>query len=150
MNGGVDMRNMMAMAAPFIQPVEGGFKLNILTANLLFALALLFFVVFFCIRMVTNTKTATIYTLICLLAGSFYHISHMQSAGEVFSLLAGSIFAILGFACCLIACCGIVFGLSKEEKVEEYAYGKVYYGSFIFLFYLGLLLFSSSVDTGLL
>lgn len=144
------MRNMLAMTAPFVQPVEGGFRLNILTANLLFALALLFFVVFFCIRMITNTKTASICTLCCIMAGSIYHISHMQSAYEVFTLLAGSIFAILGFVCCLIGCCGIVFGLFKEEKIEEYAYGKAYYCSFIFLFYLGLLLFSSSVDTGLL
>ena len=143
------MRNALNVASMYQQPAEG-FKLNILTANLLFALALLVFVVFFCVRMISNTKIAAIAVFTCVVAGGAYHISHMASAYEVFCLLLGSVPIIFGFFCCMLSTCAIVLALAEEENSEEYVHGRKFYGSFIVLFYIGLLLFATTIDTGLL
>ena len=114
-----------------------------LTTNLLFSFMLIVFVVFFCVRCVSNTKTATFLVLIsfCVLIPffpSFFKIFLEKLSYIFFDTFSGKI----GIICCVVSVFRILLGLREEERTQEYVHGQYYWFTSIFLMYFGLFFIS--------
>jgi|GEM_PF-3381706 len=122
-----------------------GLRSGFLTANFMFAIVLLVFVVFICIRMLRNTKSACLVTA----SGIFFVLFYVQlQFGAVLPALLVVIrdsWRSVGAAFCVFAAVAVVKGLADEEKRDEYVHHRLYWGSWILLMYAGLFLVSGGM-----
>ncbi|MBQ8918601.1 MAG: hypothetical protein IJ056_00625 [Acidaminococcaceae bacterium] len=123
---------------------QAGMRAVFLTANFLFAISLLVFVFFICVRMVSSTKRAGYIT--AGLTGCIFIYRMVWGGGIPPVLFVNHIEGCAGIFCCLAAIVGIFKGLLDEEGAEEYIHGRPYWCSLLLLLYGGFLLIS--IGTG--
>ena len=133
------MRNLF----PFMttNPEITGIRADLVYANYIIACMLPLFVIFLCIRMVSNTKKAGALTI--LLTGAFvlFHREEMQPAFISFiNSIAASPLAILGVVLGCAGAVGLLKGLYDEEQSEEYVHKRKYWYGIIVIMYVGIVL----------
>ena len=110
-------------------------------ANYIIACVLPLFVIFLCIRMVSNTKKAGAFTI--LLTGLFvmFHWEEMRPAFiSIIKSIAVSPLAIFGVVLGCTGFVGLIKGLYDEEQSEEYVHKRQYWNGIIVIMYLGIVL----------
>lgn len=122
----------------------GGAKADFLAANALFAVFLLVFVGFFCIRMLSNTKIAAISTAWVSAVVCLHHL--YQNDWDIPALSVFNGWIVLGAACCAAAAGGILLGLIHEEKEEEYVHRRRFWCGLVLLGYSGLVCISHGIS----
>ncbi len=133
------MRNFF----PFMttNPEVTGIRADFIYANYIIACLLPLFVIFLCIRMVSNTKKAGVLTFLLIGVFAAFHWKEMYPA--VISLsdnIAASPLAILGTVLACLGGCGLCKGLYDEEQSEEYVHKRIYWYGIIATMYLGIFL----------
>ena len=117
-------------------------KSDLLLANAASALFIILFVIYFCVRMVTNTKSACKFTLLFMLVVGVY----LQYYFYFFSLLDIFTFTfvrITGIVLFLSALFCLLKGLNDEEKEEKYVHKRRYWWLTFAGLYSGLFLIVS-------
>jgi len=133
------MRNFFPFMAT--NPEVTGIRADFIYANYIIACMLPLFVIFLCIRMVSNTKKAGTFTV--LLTGLFvlFHWEEMQSAFiSIVKSIAVSPLAIFGAVLGCTGGVGLLKGLYDEEQSEEYVHKRQYWNGIIAIMYLGIVL----------
>ena len=119
-------------------------KADILAANVLFAVFLLIFTGFFCIRMLSNTKIATVATIAIVAVVGTHHM--YQNDWHIPALSVFNAWLVVGAACCAAAATGILLGLAHEEKSDDFVHKKIYWVSLVLLGYGGLVSISHGIS----
>ena len=114
-------------------------KSDLLLANAASALFIILFVIYFCIRMVTNTKSACKIMLFLMLLVSGY-IQYFFSFLTPFTFTS---VRIAGIGLFLLALFLLLKGLNDEEKEEEYVHKRRYWWLTFAGLYSGLFLIVS-------
>jgi sugar phosphate permease len=133
------MRNFFPFMAT--NPELTGIRADFIYANYIIACMLPLFVIFLCIRMVSNTKKAGAFTV--LLTGLFvlFHWEEMQPAFiSIVKSIAVSPLAIFGVVLGCTGVVGLLKGLYDEEQSEEYVHKRQYWNGIIAIMYLGIVL----------
>ena len=133
------MRNFF----PFMttNPEVTGIRADFIYTNYIIACVLPLFVIFLCIRMVSNTKKAGAFTI--LLTGLFvmFHWEEMRPAFiSIIKSIAVSPLAIFGVVLGCTGFVGLIKGLYDEEQSEEYVHKRQYWNGIIVIMYLGIVL----------
>ena len=128
---------------PFMttNPEVTGIRADFIYANYIIACVLPLFVIFLCIRMVSNTKKAGAFTI--LLTGLFvmFHWEEMRPAFiSIIKSIAVSPLAIFGVVLGCTGFVGLIKGLYDEEQSEEYVHKRQYWNGIIVIMYLGIVL----------
>ena len=111
---------------------------DFINAICLFAVFLIIFAVFFCIRMVSNTsfalKLTTISFALCMGYAEY-------KAHEISDILAktSNLGAFTGAIVFLVGCFFLFKGLGDEEDTEDYVHNHFYWFCSIIIIYIGLL-----------
>ncbi len=129
------MINRLLSVSAAHSATQDGIRSIFLTANFLFAMSLLLFVFFICVRMVTNTKNAGCVT--AGLVGCIFAYRMILGGGMPAGLFANSFIGIAGILCCIASVIGIFRGLLDEEMFEEYVHGRLYWCGMLLLLYGG-------------
>ena len=132
-----------AQLFPFMttNPEITGIRADFIYANYIIACVLPLFVIFLCIRMVSNTKKAGAFTI--LLTGLFvmFHWEEMRPAFiSIIKSIAVSPLAIFGVVLGCTGFVGLIKGLYDEEQSEEYVHKRQYWNGIIVIMYLGIVL----------
>lgn len=117
-------------------------KNDMLAANALFAIILLVFVGFFCVRMISNTKVSVATAGVMAGAIGLYYL--YWNAWN-FPQVTINHWVMSGMVCCIAAVAGIVVGLMHEETQEEYVHGRSFWCGLVLLGYSGLVCISHGV-----
>jgi len=122
-----------------------GIRADLISANFMFAIVLLVFVGFFCIRMLSNTKTACTLTVTVFLCVLLY----LQLRFDILPLvkaMTNSFQRIAGTICCVFSAMAVVKGLADEEKSEQYVHRKGYWWMCVAVLYFGLFLVGAGMN----
>ena len=111
------------------------------------AIVILVFVGFFCIRMLSNTKTACILTVTIFICLLFFLQIRFEVILPVIKAITKSIQRIVGAACCVLSAIAVVKGLADEENSEQYVHRRAYWCACIALLYLRYLSACSSYSS---
>ena len=118
-----------------------GIRADLIYTNYVIACLLPLFVIFLCIRMVSNTKKAGVLTL--LLSGVFaaWHREEIKPAVISFiHSIASNPAAAAGVMLACLGACGLFKGLHDEEQSEQYVHRRVYWYGIIAMMYMGIFL----------
>ena len=117
-------------------------KSDLLLANAASALFIILFVIYFCIRMVTNTKSACKFTLLFMLVvgGYLQYYFYFFSLLDIFTFTFVRVTGIVLFLSALFC---LLKGLDDEEKKEEYVHKRKYWWLTFTGLYSGLFLIVS-------
>ena len=112
-------------------------KQDLMLANAASAVFVIVFAIYFCIRMVTNTKTACKIILLtgCLMAGYHHSVTPLLSYFSDFTLI--KFLGLFIFATAIVL---LLKGLNDEEASEEYVHGRKYWWMTVAALYSGLFL----------
>lgn len=112
---------------------------HLLMANFLFALALVVFVVFFCLRSASSTKTSVLIMLASMTVFPVFFPAMVQDLAEgLMRILSTSVPGKIGILCCAVSVAMLLAGFSDEEKSEEYVHGRLYWTGAVLCGYCGL------------
>mgnify|MGYP006872984223 CR=1 FL=1 len=139
------MINRLLSASSAHNATPDGIRAVFLTANFLFAMGVLVFVFFICVRMLSNTKTAGYAT--AGLIGCIFAYRLIWGGGMPSVLFENSIVGSIGTFCGLAAIAGIFRGLSEEEQAEEYIHGRLYWIGLLLLLYGSIILITLGMGT---
>ena len=123
-----------------------GIRADFISANFMLAIVLLIFVGFFCIRMLSSTKTACIITVTVILCVLSYLQIKYEIILPVLMAVTKGIHRMAGAACCILSSITVVKGLADEEKSERYVHRRRYWCASIVLFYFGLFLIGAGMN----
>ncbi|MBQ9573131.1 MAG: hypothetical protein IJR22_07065 [Acidaminococcaceae bacterium] len=126
--------------------ISSGLRADLISANFLLALVLLVFVGFFCIRMLSNTKTACCLTVGIFFIVLFYLQLTLDAVLPVLKAIANDALRIIGAVCCILSVIAVVKGLADEEKSEQYVHRRAYWCACIVLLYFGLFLIGAGMN----
>ena len=123
-----------------------GIHADLISANFMFAIVLLVFVGFFCIRMLSNTKTACTLTVTVFLCVLLYLQLRFDIILPLVKAMTNSFQRIAGTICCVFSAMAVVKGLADEEKREQYVHRKGYWWMCVAVLYFGLFLLSAGMN----
>ena len=123
-----------------------GIRADLISANFMFAIVLLVFVGFFCIRMLSNTKTACTLTVTVFLCVLLYLQIRFDIILPLVKAITNSFQRITGTACCVFSSIAVVKGLADEEKSEQYVHRKGYWWLCVAVLYSGLFLVGAGMN----
>ncbi|MBR4908551.1 MAG: hypothetical protein IKZ43_06040 [Acidaminococcaceae bacterium] len=126
--------------------MANGIRADLISANFMLAIVILVFVGFFCIRMLSNTKTACILTVTIFICVLLYLQIRFEIILPVIKAIINSIQRIVGVACCVLSAIAVVKGLADEEKSEQYVHRRAYWCACIVLLYFGLFLIGAGMN----
>ena len=126
--------------------MTNGIRADLISANFMFSIFLLVFVGFFCVRMLSCTKTACTLTIAVFLCVLLYLQIRFDSILPVLKALASSFQRIAGTACCVFSAIAVVKGLADEEKSEQYVHRKWYWWLCVASLYFGLFLVGAGMN----
>ncbi len=118
--------------------VTGGIRADFISANFMLAIVLLVFVGFFCVRMLTSTKTACCVTVALVLCIMFYLQITDGTVMPIVKKIEGDPLRAVGAVCCIVSAVAVAKGLADEENAEQYMHGRGYWLACIAVLYLGL------------
>ena len=121
-------------------------RADLISANFMLAIVILVFVGFFCIRMLSNTKTACILTVTIFICVLLYLQIRFEIILPVIKAIINSIQRIVGAVCCFFSAIVMVKGLSDEEKNEQYVHRRAYWCACIAVLYFGLFLIGAGMN----
>ena len=120
--------------------MANGIRADFISANFMLAIVILVFVGFFCIRMLSNTKTACVSSATVFICILFYLQIRFEIILSVIKAITNGLQRIVGAICCVLSAIAVVKGLSDEEKSEQYVHRRAYWCTCIVLLYVGLFL----------
>ncbi|MBQ5345259.1 MAG: hypothetical protein J6F33_08710 [Acidaminococcaceae bacterium] len=123
-----------------------GIRADLISANFMFAIVLLVFVGFFCIRMLSNTKTACTLTVTVFLCVLLYLQLRFEFILPILMAITNSFQRIAGTVCCAFSAIAVVKGLADEEKSEQYVHRKGYWWMCVAVLYFGLFLVGAGMN----
>ena len=126
--------------------MSDGIRADFISANFMLAIVILVFVGFFCIRMLSNTKTACIITAMIFICALLYLQIRFEIILPVIKAIANSIQRMVGTVCCILSTIAVVKGLADEEKSEQYVHRRAYWCACIALLYFGLFLIGAGMN----
>lgn len=112
---------------------------DFVNANCLFALFLIVFVMFFCVRMVSSTSFALKAIILSLALFMGYAEWKAHEVLPILKLVFNGVASFTGLVIFLVGCLFLFKGLSEEEKTEEYVHNRFYWFCSIVTIYAGLL-----------
>ena len=121
-------------------------RADLISANFMLAIVILVFVGFFCIRMLSNTKTACIITAAIFLCVLLYLQIRFEIILPVIKAITNSIQRIGGTVYCVLSAIAVVKGLADEEKSEQYVHRRTYWCACIVMLYVGLFLIGAGMN----
>ena len=126
--------------------MSDGIRADFISANFMLAIVILVFVGFFCIRMLSNTKTACIITAMIFICALLYLQIRFEIILPVIKAIANSVQRMVGTVCCILSAIAVVKGLADEEKSEQYVHRRAYWCACIALLYFGLFLIGAGMN----
>ena len=126
--------------------MANGIRADIISANFMLAIVILVFVGFFCIRMLSNTKTACVITATIFLCLLLYLQIRFEIILPAIKAITNSIQRIVGAVCCVLSAIAVVKGLADEENSEQYVHRRAYWCACIALLYFGLFLIGAEMN----
>ena len=126
--------------------MANGIRADLISANFMLAILILVFVGFFCIRMLSNTKTACIITAMIFICALLYLQIRFEIILPVIKAIANSVQRMVGTVCCILSAIAVVKGLTDEEKSEQYVHRRAYWCACIALLYFGLFLIGAGMN----
>ena len=126
--------------------MSDGIRADFISANFMLAIVILVFVGFFCIRMLSNTKTACIITAMIFICALLYLQIRFEIILPVIKAIANSVQRMVGTVCCILSAIAVVKGLTDEEKSEQYVHRRAYWCACIALLYFGLFLIGAGMN----
>ena len=126
--------------------MANGIRADLISANFMLAIVILVFVGFFCIRMLSDTKTACIITAAILLCVLLYLQIRFEIILSVIKAITNGLQRIVGAICCVLSAIAVVKGLSDEEKSEQYVHRRAYWCACIVMLYFGLFLIGAGMN----
>ena len=123
-----------------------GIRADLISANFMLAIVILVFVGFFCIRMLSNTKTACIITATIFICVLLYLQIRFEIIMPVLKAITNSIQRVVGALCCVLSAVAVVKGLADEENSEQYVHRRAYWCACIALLYFGLFLIGAGMN----
>ena len=126
--------------------MANGIRADLISANFMLAIVILVFVGFFCIRMLSNTKTACVITATIFLCVLLYLQIRFEIILPVLKAITNSIQRIVGALFCALSAIAVVKGLADEENSEQYVHRRAYWCACIALLYFGLFLIGAGMN----
>ena len=126
--------------------MSDGIRADFISANFMLAIVILVFVGFFCIRMLSDTKTACIITAMIFICALLYLQIRFEIILPVIKAIANSVQRMVGTVCCILSAIAVVKGLTDEEKSEQYVHRRAYWCACIALLYFGLFLIGAGMN----
>ena len=126
--------------------MANGIRADFISANFMLAIVILVFVGFFCIRMLSNTKTACVISATVFICILFYLQIRFEIILPVIKAITNSIQRIFGAVCCVLSAIAVVKGLADEEKSEQYVHRRAYWCACIVMLYFGLFLIGAGMN----
>ena len=126
--------------------MANGIRADLISANFMLAIVILVFVGFFCIRMLSNTKTACVITATIFLCVLLYLQIRFEIILPAIKAITNSIQRIVGAVCCVLSAIAAVKGLADEENSEQYVHRRAYWCACIALLYFGLFLIGAGMN----
>ena len=112
-------------------------------ANFLFAVALIIFIMFFCVRSLTNTKIATFVIVVSFIPFLLYFYEATKNLFNTICYLAtASSFGGVGLVFCIISIVMLLFGFRDEELSIQYVHTRFYWIVMVIFGYIGFFLIS--------
>ena len=116
------------------------------TANLLFSLAMIVFVVFFCIRAVANTKVSFFLLSVSVFLFAVYSFFTENEVYQMFvTHLMNRFEGQVGMMLCILSVTFLFLGLRDEDTTDEYVHSRFYWWLVVISMYVGLFSISLSM-----
>ena len=115
----------------------------LLLTNLMFAVSLIVFVMFFCIRSLSNTKTASFIIVVSFIPFLlFFPVVIQNLYNNLYYLCTQTCAGKVGLAFCVISLIMLLLGFRDEELSVQYVHSRFYWISMVVFAYFGLFMVS--------